>query len=718
MDMQHVKTQIAQIIDQRRPMVKRIERIEAQMNELSSLLTETDRYRQQTAEKLTPEQNDRLGSLHGTEIIGETSVIRQELQQLKARFSRNTLNIGVVGLARQGKSRLLQSLTGLTKAEIPDSSGGHCTGVRSAILHKSDIIPYADVFFYTETEFLQQVIKPYFDELNLGAAPVTLEQFAAFDLSSSPQGAEIGEKYRHLKKYYDHLDLYRSFLFEPSPRRIQRSQIPEFVAQYALDEPETFYYNYLAVKEVHIYCPFQNESVGQIAVVDMPGLGDTGIGDEKRLIHSLGQDVDLVLFVRMPKAAGDDWMSFDVQLYDTANQGLREIPIDQWSFQVLNRLSDDSNAANCQRFSRSMPAQMKVTDVFVADCSDLTQANNLILVPMLEYMASQITELDQRFALSKQARLDKLRQDVRRFLDEANNALGIKGKAMDGSDFKLFRPLMNTFWTGITTQISGLTRELRKESDKGRDENFMRGLTLAIQQAKHSSGIPSLDEISILKDDKGGEWSDAYIYLLKIVRTHLTSHFQSLDADLAATVESAKNRIVVALRDAGLANLSPAKDSQFLCDITRMMQDDPALKTIYNGFNELANFKLVYRGFVQHRIRKHLNCLMADDPDARDFETNAEGILEKLNLLHARCLSRIQESLEELCWEPSTAVFAVIEEFQDRILRAEEVQHNDWEYFMEQHRSEIWPEKFGWRALLKKLDSLVMPNNFNLLASL
>jgi len=34
-------------------------------------------------------------------------------------FSRSTLNIGVIGRARQGKSRLLQSLTGLGTEEIP-----------------------------------------------------------------------------------------------------------------------------------------------------------------------------------------------------------------------------------------------------------------------------------------------------------------------------------------------------------------------------------------------------------------------------------------------------------------------------------------------------------------------------------------------------------------------------------------------------------------------
>ncbi|MGY1669422.1 hypothetical protein [Geodermatophilus sp. SYSU D00710] len=56
-----------------------------------------------------------------------------ECQGLTTRMSRPTLTVGAVGLARMGKSRFLQSLTGLTAREIPDSSGGFCTGVTSLI---------------------------------------------------------------------------------------------------------------------------------------------------------------------------------------------------------------------------------------------------------------------------------------------------------------------------------------------------------------------------------------------------------------------------------------------------------------------------------------------------------------------------------------------------------------------------------------------------------
>lgn len=50
---------------------------------------------------------------HGT--IGKCL---NDLMQLKARFGRPTLNIGIVGNARNGKSTFLQSLTGLSDNEM------------------------------------------------------------------------------------------------------------------------------------------------------------------------------------------------------------------------------------------------------------------------------------------------------------------------------------------------------------------------------------------------------------------------------------------------------------------------------------------------------------------------------------------------------------------------------------------------------------------------
>ena len=69
------------------------------------------------------------------EISDKVEDLRPHLERLKNRFSRKTLNIAVIGMARQGKSRLLQTITGLTSEEIPDGNKAHCTGVRSDIIN-------------------------------------------------------------------------------------------------------------------------------------------------------------------------------------------------------------------------------------------------------------------------------------------------------------------------------------------------------------------------------------------------------------------------------------------------------------------------------------------------------------------------------------------------------------------------------------------------------
>ena len=47
-----------------------------------------------------------------------------ELEKVKNRIKRSTINIGVSGQARVGKSTLLQTISGLTDEQIPTGSGG------------------------------------------------------------------------------------------------------------------------------------------------------------------------------------------------------------------------------------------------------------------------------------------------------------------------------------------------------------------------------------------------------------------------------------------------------------------------------------------------------------------------------------------------------------------------------------------------------------------
>ena len=59
--------------------------------------------------------------------------VQDLLEQLKIRFSRKQIHISFVGRAGQGKSLVMQNISGLSGEIIPSSNGEDCTGAKSII---------------------------------------------------------------------------------------------------------------------------------------------------------------------------------------------------------------------------------------------------------------------------------------------------------------------------------------------------------------------------------------------------------------------------------------------------------------------------------------------------------------------------------------------------------------------------------------------------------
>lgn len=102
--------QIAKIIKKRQPLGNRIKRVEANLESLELALFDLEKQCNQLFTRgIDAADARRLGEIDFTGLLGKISVQLQVLEKLNTRFSRKTLNIGVVGRARQGKSRLLRS---------------------------------------------------------------------------------------------------------------------------------------------------------------------------------------------------------------------------------------------------------------------------------------------------------------------------------------------------------------------------------------------------------------------------------------------------------------------------------------------------------------------------------------------------------------------------------------------------------------------------------
>ena len=726
LDKLNIQHKINEILATRKPLVEGITAVLEQVQDIENIVSDIISYSSKEDSNLTDEQQASISALPIEDFLKKTAYIKQDLNTLQARFHRNTLNIGVIGRARQGKSRLLQSLTGLSRREIPDADGTHCTGVRSSICHQPGIETYAEVYFYNESNFLKEVIAPYFYELSIGSPPKSINEFKtkSLVLNENVKSAVDLSKLEHLKKYQSLLDDYSALLSQKSPLRISKEDIPKYITQYDLDDSTIAYANYLAVREVQIFCSFPDENVGKIAVVDMPGLGDTGIGDEDRLVKTLGQDIDFILFVRMPKQTGDYWADVDVKLYDIANRALQGTSLETWSFQIINELADGSNQRNCRDLQESIANyHLKVAQSIVVNCADSEAVQNAVLPSALEHIAKYIKMLDQRFIQSSEQSLIDLKDSLSNLEKQASITVGISS----GTENSAFNHLFKDFWKKMVLNLEKLRIELWNHRQQ-KDPNLAEALERAIAEAKADTGIPDIEEIRE-KAMLMGDLNKPYYTLLDTVRVTLTEKFQSqIDNNLKISIDEVKNKIAGIFAYAGLQSLTEQSGPQLLQEICKLIEQsadyrtDSGMQKIHCGFTDLVTFELYYRGLAQPRIRKHLDYLIAPSEGiareqcAPDLGPNptSETIAEILHTLHSEALYKISEELEDLLWEPSMSALAITEEFVDSVLRAEDIE-TSWRNFLWEHREKIWMNQFSWRHLITKLSEYLKPKNLTLI---
>ncbi|WP_319422263.1 hypothetical protein [Pleurocapsa sp. FMAR1] len=719
--------QIEQIVAKRQPLVNQIETVQNNLNFMSNLVSEIGDKRDRLLEQVDDVTIvTKLEHIDCRSIVNQISTELNALEKLKSRFSRRTLNIGVVGRARQGKSRLLQSLTGLSKAEIPDGDDQHCTGVRSNIYHHAGIETYAEVYFHSEHSFLNEVIAPYYHQLSLGVVPLSLETFANFPLPEidTVKAALDKAKYKHLGQYHQHINQYRQFFSQTVPKRISKEQIREYVAQDTVEGDRT-YFAYLAVKKVDIYCSFPNQDIGQISLVDMPGLGDTGIGDAERLIKTLGQDIDIVLFMRMPKSMGDVWAEVDVDLYDLANSALTDLPINEWSFMVLNHVATIDNYKNCISLKNDITNQhIDVQDVIICDCANKTEAQTAILDRVIDYLTHRIDILDNKYASACQYRLLELQRQIKEELDKADVAFG-QATSYDWSRYSV--RLFHKLWNELRENLEGLTRSMIRHRD-AEDINFKLAVIQAIKHCRNHPGVPSVEQI-LKKRDRHGSFESAYSECQHEVRTRLSKRFLNLNIALRESLDKSKSQVSNVLAEyAKLKYVAKGEGTDFLLDIESKIPED--LADLKLGFSTLATFDLQYHGLIQHRIRKHLDVLTPDrtrykfndlfsnffgQPNSN--EEKAKKIYHHLCQAQIEAVSNCEKELKNILVEPSQAGFAIVEEFVDRVVRAEGMRE-EWEIFLQEFASQIWQEKFesvNASSLLKKewIDTVKQAQNKN-----
>lgn len=654
------------------------------------------------------------------------------LSKLKSRFSRNTLNIGVMGLMGQGKSTLLKSLSRLSDREIPAYEGAACTAVRSVVYNQEGSVE-VKVILHSEKTFLEEVILPYYKSLKLKSEPRTLDEFARTSLPNQmPVGATDEAVYRNLQSdYFQNLEKYRHLIAsgtEPQHKFVSLEEVAEYIRQERNTQGQLITFKHLAVREVNIFCPFQNQDVGKIALVDIPGLGDSKLGDEKVMLETLGRSVDIVIFIVRPDPQRYQWRTVDTNLYDLAARELNNLA--GRAFLVINHSQRTENRNACKALKDTL--QMQVVSCEIADCSDPDDANR-VFDRILDYLAEHILEIDEEYARQSQERLIKIHQDIELIIQSSKQVFGCidsnLSSVIDDTYEELFGSDRNGWWREITIAFQDLRREFA-ERCQFPSHSLESSIEKVYKECKENAGILTADnpEKEIKEQIKSSNPMKAYGDYRDLLRTLVSDRFSNLDEGLKVSTEEVKVRIAKVSIEVGRLNIlsEPLEGAEFIRKFRNFLEQEHSdLKRLQRGFQLLDDFELSYNGLIEPQIYQELAGLSniqipSDKPQDVILkvgpDTNAELILNGLQVSYDRTVARIKEALEELVYQPNIAAYARIEKFIDNIIYHEEAQR-EWKKLLRRVRAKVWAKEVGalekeqrdrqdWFDSIKKLEEV------------
>ncbi|AFY53342.1 dynamin family protein [Rivularia sp. PCC 7116] len=638
------------------------------------------------------------------EVINRIDNLLNVLEKIHYRCTRNTINIAVIGYARQGKSLLLQSLTGLSDRVIPDGSEGYCTGTLSKIVHQPGLQKAtAKVNFYSPKEFHAQVLAPYYETLDLDQKPVTVEEFARTPPPSLPLNKKNSEfdkaRYGHLRKdYYSNVNKYRHLLESP-PVEIAESEIPRYITQDATDKNGDKIVNYLAVKEVEIFCSFPYKDVGQISLLDLPGLGDTNLIEAKRLIKILSEEADIILFVRRPEPNAV-WGEAHLKLYQIARDALSKFPLSKCSFMILNRtrngVEGGDNSYRCQKLQAELKeTPIRVAKCIIADCSNSQEVFNQVLEPILNYLVENVESIEKEYRQECEQQLNQIHRNISIELDKASLAL-----TRYGDEDLLFEQLFEQFWRKLTNDLENLLAEL-KENQYNLDQEFAEKVKNVIQKCQTGKGIPTTCEEIAERRHLFGSYDTAYSEFLHEIRTNFLSNFLSLDKEMQHALDNRKNLAIKILKS-HLGELASSQEIDFLQYIYNLLPDNSS--NLKLAFQKLYDFDVSNAGRIIRLVRINIDKLKPDNSklsvseamNLSEQQAKNELHVEKqiLNLLHKlyqQATDSSEQALNQILCEPSTDAYFMLEEFVDGVLRSKDAKL-EWRIFLRKESCKVWSE--------------------------
>ena len=604
------------------------------------------------------------------------------LQSLQNRFQRNSIHISFVGKAGQGKSTVMQKISGLGRDIIPASDGADCTGAKSIISNSAESEIVAEITFFSETELIHNV-NEYLKTIYSGKVPLvgSINDIAHLRLPAlgSDASAEHIEQFQHLKKYVEHIADYRENLGKK--KIVPENEIEEYVAQYNHADSGKKYYKYLGVKIANICCNFPHKDCGKIVLVDTIGIGATSLGVEEEMMDTIKNDSDAVVFMFRPERLRPKISDEEPKIIDNISNALPEGVAKKSVYGVVNQQADGGD--NYKKTVGVISEQMRkwsVADVFLLNCSDDGEVSEKLLAPLLASISQNIEDVDRLLLQGLADKAAALREEydaicAKIIAPEIKNSLVGKADA-DAIETKL-EAIYKTFFYGQgSNSLKNYCSHLWNQRD-AECEEFTAALKTKVNTV--FTAIPSKERIvTMLTTGEAGSPVDAMLISMDRTRTELIVRFLQLDETLAKIVEATKRHLAEMLSEyAKFGNIVPLENADSATAWFGMLVekiDADKYPCLYEALQGIKDFEISMRGILVYAIRDALSGIdhtitgkvPAVGPMG-DSERTAERIRAILEREMTDIQAKIRQGTKDLPKVPNRALYAVVRDLQEKL---------------------------------------------------
>lgn len=698
-----IKAVISEVLKKRHQNVPMLEQTERELLELSRQLDALRSMASDTADgaNVPPDFRDATANIANQvgHLKNDITELLPKLANLTERFRKPTINIGVAGNARQGKSTVLQHISGLTDQEIPTSNELPCTGAKSKIYH-FDGDPYAEIEFYSADEFFRDIILPYFQDFQRLNFPMiyTLKEFEKplppLNLAQSAESVSVEMKYNKLAEIHQAFPTFKHLL--STEKTIPLAEISEYVTQRNK--------LYLAVKTAYIYTKFPNHDVTGLCFVDLPGM-EAAQYHEVKLALSLKQEVDAVIFLKRPDPKGDQWQKADLAVLDMIASAAPEIELSNWLFIVLNEMHDPSNAHLIPLLQNAAPNRARQSNMLVSNCKDW-QGSEMVFEAVLKHLEQNLEKIDrvllENLTRSVEQIVSKLTLNLSpmlTFFHTATKGLGPEKK---------FRELFRKFYNILANSLEKLVKKAQDQASLSQTEKeFIDKVKEICDATEKTPPVPSIDYFEDRFRVKGG-WYGAVEEELHHLRSHLTKHLsEGLDVYLEDKVSDVFSDVLEQAIPKTLHSLLSSKTEQanarVLLKEFHALLDPAEQPKLCTAFEYMLRFNFSYQSHFHYRVRRLMtsvdpisnpNLVPEIVPPNATIE-NVEDISRGLSLMYLQSIAEVRkEFIDKMRDDVGNAIFALVEEIRDQLLFSENIE-DEWWAFLYLRRGDVWPDEFS-----------------------